>query len=39
MKECKEHNMMIPVGLYSNGDVIYLHIDDLTDKKKSLKKW
>ena len=36
----KEFNMMIPVGVYSNGDVIDLHIDDLTDKeKKSSKKW
>lgn len=30
----KEFNMMIPVGVYSNGDVIDLHIDDLTDKEK-----
>lgn len=34
MKECKEFNMMIPVGVYSNGEVIDLHIDDLTDKER-----
>lgn len=26
--------MMIPVGVYSNGEVIDLHIDDLTEKER-----
>ncbi|MGW8754536.1 hypothetical protein [Bacillus wiedmannii] len=30
----KEFNMMIPVGVYSNGDVIDLHVGELTDKEK-----
>ncbi|WP_367888450.1 hypothetical protein [Bacillus wiedmannii] len=34
MKECKEFKMMIPVGVYSNGDVIDLDVDDLTDNEK-----
>ena len=34
MKECKEYNIMIPVGVYSNGEVIDLHIDDLTEKER-----
>lgn len=34
MKECKEYNMMTPVGVYSNGDVIDLQIDELTDKER-----
>lgn len=34
IKECKEFNMMIPVGIYSNGDVIDLHVQELTDKER-----
>lgn len=34
MKEDKKFNMMISVGVYSNGGVIDLHIDDLTDKER-----
>ena len=34
MKECKEYNIMTPVGVYSNGDVIDLHINDLTEKER-----
>ncbi|MEJ9114195.1 hypothetical protein LAV76_15575 [Bacillus paramobilis] len=34
MKECEQHNMMIPVGVYSNGDVIDLHAEELTDKER-----
>ncbi len=34
MKKYKEYNMMIPVGVYSNGEVIELHIDDLTNEER-----
>lgn len=32
--EMKEYNMVTPMGVYSNGDVIDLQIDELTDKER-----